>query len=311
MVESGRIPVVTTGAKGLIGSRVKECASDRLEFLKDLDILTGVDITDLASVRQALQEAKGKTLIHFAAFTDVKAAAAQQGDENGKCYQVNVIGTRNVAQVCAELGIHMVDVSTDFVFKGEKGVIYTEESARNPGEWYGKTKAMAEEEIEKMPGLSYTIIRIAFPYMSHGLDGRDLAGKVQTALRAAVKNGSTISRIEESDIRPTFADDIAEALVKIVREKPQGIFHIVGSTVLSPFQFAREVAWHMGLDPNIVQEGTVDDFKELLRREGRKGEYPLYLNLSGQKAARLGIRMRTVDEGLDEVFQQQEESTKV
>src|SRR3989339_237432 len=109
--------IILTGATGLVGSRFVELYSKEYE-ISNLDLATGVDITNLAQVKQFIASHPAEALIHLAAFTDTTRAEAESGDKNGVCYKVNVTGTENITKVCHEQGIHLIHISTDFVFDG-------------------------------------------------------------------------------------------------------------------------------------------------------------------------------------------------
>src|SRR4030042_2472259 len=155
--------IIGTGLSGLVGSRIVELLQNKNQFA-DFALDSGVDITDELKLKKAFSQNKdAKTVIHLAAFTDVNEASKQTNDKNGLCYRINVLGTENVAQLCAKNAKYLIHISTDFVFDGKKDGAYSEEDQPNPIEWYGQTKLWAEEKI-KNSGCRYLILRIAFPY---------------------------------------------------------------------------------------------------------------------------------------------------
>jgi dTDP-4-dehydrorhamnose reductase len=195
-------------------------------------------------------------LAHLAAFTDVSAAFAQTGDESGLCHRINVGGTRNVAAACAAAGIHLIHVSTDFVFDGAKGAPYVETDAPNPIEWYGRTKLMAEEAVREGDA-AHTIVRIAFPYVAGPAPKDDLVRTFLKKLRA----GRKLKLFTDQLTTPTFADDIARGLALLARERPAGeLFHIVGSSGVSPFELGRKICEVFALDPELVQPGSLTEY---------------------------------------------------
>jgi len=80
--------VLATGATGLVGSRFVEMFADDYE-VANMDLTTGVDITDKTSIDKFVAANPADVLIHLAAFTDTNRAAAESGDKSGLCYQVN------------------------------------------------------------------------------------------------------------------------------------------------------------------------------------------------------------------------------
>src|SRR3989344_2566111 len=156
-------PLLATGLTGLVASRFQEIYQQDFDFT-NIDLATNIDITDQLAVTKAISQNPASTLIHFAAFTNVDAAHQQNGDKSGICYQVNVLGTRHVAQACAKTNKYLIHISTNFVFDGHSPPPggYTEASPPHPVEWYGLTKLWAEQEVQKS-GAKYCIVRITYP----------------------------------------------------------------------------------------------------------------------------------------------------
>ncbi len=290
--------VLITGASGLVGSRIIELLSDRYQFF-NLDLTTGVDITQIEKIRQFVDQHPAQIMIHLAAFTNVQACFEQTGDKTGLAYHVNVEGTANVAQVCQENDIYLIHVSTDFVFAGDKKEAYTEEAERNPIEWYGQTKAWAEEKVEDILD-EYAIVRIGFPYRAEFPDKPDIVAKVRQGLAF----GELQQQFSDMTITPTFVDDLAEALAAIIEKQPAGIFHLHGSSSLSPYELAKKIAVAFAFDPDLVQEGSLEEYLKTTKRP-----YQKHLIMANQKAKNeLGVRLRTIDEGLAVIKEQLNQS---
>lgn len=288
--------ILATGATGLVGSRFVEMFSDKYDVI-NLDLTTGVDITKAETFRPFFDaHPEAKYLIHLAAFTDTGKAFAQSGDKNGICYKVNVDGTQNIANICKERGIHLIHVSTDFVFDGKQETPYLEDDSVSPIEWYGETKAIAEKVV-KDSGVSYTIVRLAYPYRANF----DLKPDLIKKIRSGLESGKLYPQFSDTMITPTFIDDIARAFDKLIELRPQGIFHLVGSDALSPYALAKKVAVTYGFDPNIVKEGSLTEYlKSAARPFARK------VIMSNQKStATLSLHFATIDEGLAEIKKQQ------
>src|SRR3990167_8359794 len=177
--------VLGTGLSGLVGSRIVDLLSSKYSF-ENLDLTTGVDITNEDQVLRFAEKSSAKTIIHMAAFTDVTAAWQQNGDKNGACYQVNVVGTENIARAAQKTGKHLIHLSTAFVFDGEKDGVYLESDALNPIEWYGKTKALAEEAVQSMCD-AWAIFRIDQPFRS---DTYEKKPDATHKLISGIKNGT-------------------------------------------------------------------------------------------------------------------------
>lgn len=281
----------------MVGSRCVELFSPDYQLLTpEIDEL---DITKAAALGRFLRAERPQQVIHLAGYTDVNKAHEQTGDKNGACYKINVWGTRNLARLCRKFGMYLVHVSTDFVFDGKKQTPYTEQDSPHPIEWYGRTKYWAEQEVKKS-GTDSAIIRIAFPFRAHFPKKVDL---IRTILMR-LEDESLYPMFVDQVITPTYIDDIATAMRTILTKRPTGIFHIVGSSSLSPYSLARKVATSFGFDPGLVKKGSLSEYLKKAQRP-----YQRNLALSNAKAEReLGIRMRTIDEALKDLKSQRQGS---
>lgn len=280
--------IIGTGLSGLIGSRIVELLSDKYTF-SDFSLNTGVDITNLAQIEEKIGNSEAEVVLHLAAFTDVDAASKQEGDKNGRCYQVNVLGTKNIISACKTSGKYLIHFSTDFVFDGKKRKPYTEEDEPSPIEWYGKTKFWAEEEVKK-GGINYAIVRLAFPFRAKFKQKEDLVRKIIKRLR----DDSLPPMFTDQLITPTLIDDIVYALDIFIQKRPAGLYHLVGSTILSPYELACQVADCFGFDKKKIKKGSLIEFLKTDPRPRQRN-----LGLSNQKAKKeMGIKMKTVKEAL-------------
>lgn len=289
-----KTPILTTGFTGLVGSRLAELLGNKYEFF-NMDLTTGVDITDKEKISSFVKMHPAKIMLHLAAYTNVNGAYEQTNDKAGLCYQVNVNGTQNITQVCQENKIYLIAISTDFVFSGKKETPYTETDLRDPIEWYGQTKAWAEEMVEKS-GAKYAIGRIGYPFRAKFTAKPDIVAKTRKGLEA----GSLYPQFSDMIITPTFIDDLALSIEKMFEQQPQGIYHLHNSTALSPYQLAQKVAHVFGFDPNSVKEGSLGKYLETTDRPYQKS-----LNMSNAKVQqKLGVNLKTFDEALEEIKKQ-------
>lgn len=262
-----------------------------------MDLTVGVDITKPELIEKFISDHSAKVLVHFAAFTDVNKAFEQTDDKAGICYRVNVDGTQNIVDLCKTRDIHLIHISTDFVFSGEQEEPYTEESPRSPIEWYGQTKAMAEELVENS-GVDYTIVRLAYPFRANFPDKPDLIANI----RKGLEDGTLYPQFSDMTITPTYIDDIATGLEAMISRNPSGIFHLVGSSWVSPYQLAKKVASTFNFDPKIVKKGSLTEYLKSANRP-----YARTVKLSNDKAKReLGLTLKTIDEALLDITNQLE-----
>ncbi|HAU99272.1 MAG: dTDP-4-dehydrorhamnose reductase [Microgenomates group bacterium GW2011_GWF2_45_18] len=210
--------IVGTGLSGLVGSRVVDTLG-KTHFFQNMDLSVGVDITNATQVRDFLSKTDSDVVIHMAAFTDASKAWEQRGDTAGACYKVNVVGTQMIAEACDAFGKHLIHVSTAFVFDGKTEDMYEEEAPLSPIEWYGETKAKAEEVVQKICS-SWTIFRIDQPFRQDPFPKLDTLHKLAMSLKA----GSATPFFNHW-FAPTVIEDFAYALEWASQTKPKGIFH--------------------------------------------------------------------------------------
>lgn len=283
-----------TGLSGLIGSRVEELTSDRFNW-RAFRYEDGFDITKEEDVDRWIFELDGDVVFHLAAFTDLNAAWQQKGDVDGPCYRINVLGTRNIARACQKFQKYLIHVSTDAVFGGEKKEPYTEEDKPSSIEWYGETKYLAEQEVQTS-GCGHCVVRFAYPFRARFEPKKDFVRKIIDQL----SKEESFPLFTDTILTPTFIDDAALAVRAIIEKRPRGIFHVVGSISLSPFDAGHEIAREFGLDGSLIRPQTLDEY---LRSGGRP--YPRFAALSNEKLKQeLGVSMKGFSDAFREMKQQ-------
>ena len=285
--------IIATGISGLVGTRIAELNPD-IEFVS-VSLESGINILDAVQLETVFtSNPDADAVLHLAAFTDTNAAWAQNGDKSGLCYQLNVVGTQNIVNLCQKYGKHLIHISTDYVFDGKKEGKYTEEDAKCPIEWYGATKAMGEDVVIHS-GLPSSIVRLAFPYRAIFEPKKDLIRKIIDGFKA----GKLYPQWTDHFTTPTFIDDIALGLKYFFENKPTGIYHLVASSSQSPFEMCQTIADVFGFDKNIVQQSTLVDYVKSLPQGSRPWQHNL--SLDNSKVLKLGIKMKTLREGLEEM----------
>ena len=254
--------LLTTGLNGLVGSKFSSNFSssysyDRMD-LSDRD--NPVDITDLNQVRKVFANSSAKFVLHLAAFTNVTAAWEQSGDKEGLAYKVNVEGTKNIIKACQEFNKHLIHISTAYVFDGKKKERYTEEDLVSPIEWYGQTKAWAEEEVINSE-IDWTILRIDQPFRSDVFPKVDIVHRII----ALLKSGDLYPQFTDHYFGPTFIDDFAKVIDWVVRTKTKGLFNATSGEKWSDFDFANLINETLNLDGE-VKEGKLEDYLKTISR---------------------------------------------
>lgn len=248
--------VFVFGGAGMVGSRFIElCSSDFEIESPDLD---KVDILDKEQVRKALTDFNPKVVVNFAAFTNVEKAEEESGDESGIVYKLNVQAVVEIGKICKELNIHLIQISTEYIFDGEKSDSpYTENDKPNPINWYGETKYLGEKAVGDS-GCNYTIMRIAMPYTAH----HELKKDIARFFLGELKEGREIMAISDQRISPILIDDIAAGLSVLIENQPNGVYQVVSPDSTSPLEFAQTIARVFGLDENLVKPVTLDEYSK-------------------------------------------------
>jgi dTDP-4-dehydrorhamnose reductase len=258
--------VLITGSNGLVGSRFTMDFSHQYEF-DTCDIsnpANPVDITDYSQVEKAFAKSSADVVVNLAAFTDVTKAWEQRDDESGPAYVINVIGTANVLKAAQTTGKHLIHISTAYVFDGEKEGLYSENDPINPIEWYGTTKAKAEEALTSTDS-GWTILRIDQPFRPDPFPKTDTAHRIINGLL----NGSLYPQFTDHYFGPTYLPDFSKVLAWTIENKPNGIYHASSGEIWSDFNFAQEIknAHKFSTD---VKPGILQDYLKTLNRPYQK-----------------------------------------
>jgi dTDP-4-dehydrorhamnose reductase len=257
--------ILGTGLSGLVGSRLVHDFSDVYHF-ENLDLSdpsNPVDITQFDQVLRAFSASDAKTVVHFAAFTDVTKAWEQRDDKNGLAYRVNVLGTENIVRAAKEAKKQLIHISTAYVFDGEKPEMYIEEDSTHPIEWYGQTKAWAEEKIaaESFTDLAWAILRIDQPFRSDSFARPDAVHRIINGL----KTGKLYPQFTDHTFGPTFINDFSKVIDWVIRTQATGIFHATAGEKWSDYDFAELINQKLHLGGE-VKKGNLDEYLKTLNR---------------------------------------------
>ena len=224
--------VLVTGSNGQLASCIKDLAKRDTSLNFIYTDYQELDICDLKQVEVFFKSnQKIDYCINCAAYTAVDKAES----EVEKTFEINAQGAKNLAIVCSEFDTILIQVSTDFVFDGEKTEPYTETDVANPISVYGASKLQGEVEIQKTYKKHF-IIRTSWLYSEHGNNF------MKTMLRLA-ETRDEISVVSDQIGTPTYAGDLAEVILKIVRSKNTnfGLYHYSNDGVASWYDFAEAI----------------------------------------------------------------------
>ena len=224
--------ILVTGANGQLGQCLQKISSQFEEFEFIFTDSETLDITNKEEVNDFFWQNAPDFCINAAAYTAVDLAET----EVEKAFLVNADGTENLAEACAENNAQFIHVSTDYVFDGENNLAYTEEDFTNPLGVYGASK-LAGDELALEVNPCSVILRTSWVYSEFGKNF------VKTMLNLfATKEELNI--VADQFGQPTNANDLAEAIMKIIKSEKitPGIFNFSNLGRISWFDFAEKIA---------------------------------------------------------------------
>lgn len=275
--------VAITGAAGQLGTCLQRLLGTRAAPLSRKDL----DITQRDSVWAALERLRPQAVVNTAAYTQVDRAE----QDAARCWQVNVAGVEHLAEVCGELDIPLIQLSTDYVFDGDaaRTAPFRETDSPNPQGVYARSKRAGEEAAAAAP--RHFIVRTCGLYALRS-DPRVGGNFVDTVLRLA-RNRPELSVVDDQIVGPTYAPHLARALEFLLTTEAYGHYHIVNAGAVSWFEFASAIVEKCGL-PTQLQRITTEQY-------GAAAPRPRYSVLDTTKYEALnGPRLPRWDAALDE-----------
>lgn len=231
--------ILVTGSNGQLGQELQYLAKNyNYEF-----IFTNRSNFDILNVEQlaTLNEIKPDILINCAAYTAVDKAET----ETNLAMQINATALYALSKICTENNIHLVHISTDFVFNGNSATPYKENLATHLNVChYGKTKKLGEDVLAK--NTNKTIIRTSWLYSSFGNNF------VNTIIKLSSERNN-LNIVYSQVGSPTYARDLAKVICDNLEQLPNtnNIYHYCNSGVASWYDFAIAIKEFAILDCNI------------------------------------------------------------
>jgi dTDP-4-dehydrorhamnose reductase len=242
--------VLILGARGMLGTDLAQ-ACDRADIEARADDLPELDITDKSDLADAC--AGEKLIINCAAFTDVDGAES----DKDSAFAVNADAVAELGRVAKEVGAKVLHISTDFVFDGKKQGTYNENDKPCPINVYGKSKLKGEQLLAQS-GAQHCIIRVQWTY---GLHGNNFIKKIL----AAARSGRPLKVVDDQIGSPTWTAEAAMAIVSMLPNLPEGIYHYAASGYASRCEVADFIVKTMGFDVDVAGCGS-DEFKTAAQR---------------------------------------------
>ena len=233
--------ILVTGAGGQVGRELVDVFADHEVMASDHHSL---DVADRDAVLGAVTSIRPDVIINSAAYTAVDACET----ETDTAWAINAMAVRHLADGARRVGARVCHISTDYVFDGTKPDPYVEWDQPNPASMYGRSKLGGELELSA----DDTIVRTSWVCGFHG------GNMVKTILRLAGEH-DRLSFVDDQRGHPTFADDLASVVHRLVVERRPGLFHATNQGAVSWFEFAQAVLTAAGLDPARVSPVATAD----------------------------------------------------
>jgi len=257
--------ILISGASGLLGSKIAELAEEEgnqvFSGYFSQEPIFGqpirLDLKNKQSISETITDIKPDTIIHSAALTNV-----DECEKNKKlAEEINVVGTKSIAEAAKKNNAYLSYISTDYVFDGLKGM-YKEEDKTNPVNFYGQSKLHGEKAVEEI-NEEFLIARTSVIYGT-----RPASGKINFALWLveSLEKNQEIKVLTDQFISPTLNTNLAKMVLEASERRLSGIYHIAGASRVSRFEFAIELAETFNLNKSLIKESSVSDMDWVAKR---------------------------------------------
>ena len=265
--------ILITGSNGLLGQKLVLALRDNHEVLATsigacrMNNQSGfayqnLDITNEQAVRKIVLDFQPDAIINTAAMTNVDACE----DDQETCDKLNVYAVQYLANSCAEIGAHLVHISTDFIFDGENGP-YTEEDRANPLSYYGLSKWKSEQILQKH-SCDWAVLRTIIVY---GTADNLTRGNIVLWGREALKKGDPLNIIDDQFRSPTLAEDLAQACILALQKRAKGVYNASGKDIMSILEMLERMADFYGCDKSIINRISTATLNQKAKRPPKTG----------------------------------------
>jgi dTDP-4-dehydrorhamnose reductase len=253
--------ILLTGGSGQVGTELRRLAPPHWRITAP--DRAHLDVGDPDSIAAAVASRPWSAVINAAAYTAVDRAEG----EITAAWTINALGPAALAQAAALAGIPLIQLSTDYVFNGEKPGFYVEEDPIAPLGVYGASKEGGEQAV-RTGAPRHLILRTAWLVSPHG------SNFLKTMLRLGAER-SSLRVVDDQRGCPTSAADLAEALIAITDRliadegAPSGTYHFVNAGEASWCELARAIferSAALGGAAPVVEAIGAADYPTLARR---------------------------------------------
>ncbi len=245
--------ILTTGGQGMLGGAVRRV------FAAEATVVAPsrqeLDITDDAAVEYWLEKVRPDWIVHLAALTNVD----QCQREPELALRVNTRATETLVGACRGAGAGLLFLSSIAVFDGTSATPYVETDPPRPANHYGCTKWLAEQAVATLP--HHLIVRSGWLF-----GGAENDKKFVRIIWQMAQKRPDLAVVEDKVGSPTYVDDLASGLWRLIAEEKQGLFHLVnGGPPVSRYALAREIVAAANLE-TVIRPVSSNHFPVLASR---------------------------------------------
>ena len=267
--------VIITGSNGLLGQSLLRLLLLQKEEYQVFGFSRGrnrsgredftyvsIDLTDEFLLKEKVQEIAPDVIINTAAMTQVDACETQKE----ACDLLNISVVVWLVAVAKQLDIHVIHISTDFIFDGIKGC-YTETDLPNPLNYYGQSK-LKSEKVLLDSAINYTILRTILVY---GKVFDMSRSNIVLWVKKMLEDKKEVTIVDDQYRTPTYVEDLALACKISMDKKATGIFNISSSQLLSIYQIAKQIAAVFKLDKSFIKPIATATLNQTAPRPAKTG----------------------------------------
>jgi dTDP-4-dehydrorhamnose reductase len=269
------IKIIITGSNGLLGQSLLNLLLKEKEKYQVVGFSRGknrsaredfkyisIDITDEKKLKEKILEFSPNFIINTAAMTNVDACEKNKIE----CDKLNINVVKYIATVASQINAHIIHISTDFIFDGEKGN-YKETDIPNPLSYYGLSK-LKSEKILTNSKIDYTILRTILVY---GKVFDMSRSNIVLWVKEMLQEKQEITIVDDQFRTPTYVEDLALACKISIDKKAKGIFNISSSTLLSIYEIAMQIAEAFQLDKSYIKPVSTSTLNQIAVRPVKTG----------------------------------------
>ncbi|MGQ9819410.1 MAG: dTDP-4-dehydrorhamnose reductase [Candidatus Kapaibacteriales bacterium] len=230
--------ILLIGRGGQLGGEFERFFYDKKVEFVSVD-LPEFDVSDLSIVIATFKSYKPNYIINCSAYNFVDKAE----EDRWNAFRVNAIGPQNLAIAAKKFDAFLVHFSTNYVFDGRKNFAYTEQDKPNPINFYGISKYLGEEAIQKQTE-NFLILRTSWLY------GKGQQNFIAKFTKWASKTDKIYISTDEMGT-PTSTRTVVETTMLAIENNIKGLFHLVNSGYCSRYDWANRIASVLNLDCDI------------------------------------------------------------